>query len=90
MNLNYNRDQKRVEYFERSAKASAGLTSKIAENGGVIATNGGEGKRRRKVKVAMVEGSEFSGQLELIVQGDEVFIVSRVFILPSTSCRTII
>lgn len=80
MNLNYNRDRKRVEYFERSAKSSAGVTSKVAENGGVIPANvaaaaGGDG-RRRKVKVPMVEGSEFSGQLELIVQGDEVFIVS--------------
>lgn len=83
MNLNYNRDRKRVEYFERSAKnaAGVGLVNKIAENGGNITpvTNGAnitEG-RRRKVKVAMVEGSEYGGQLELIVQGEEVYIVSN-------------
>jgi len=33
-------------------------------------------ERRRKVRVPMVEGNDFAGTLELIVEGEEVFLVS--------------
>jgi DnaJ family protein C protein 1 len=62
--LNYNRDIKRVNYFEESAKRLAG--KKVMEDGG---------KGRRKVRVDMVEGSERGGSLELVVKGDGVFLV---------------
>ena len=80
MRMNYSRDRKRVDYFEQSARVSAGLPAKKEVNGSANATtNGAAGSkeaRRRKVKVPMVAGSEFSGHLELIVEGDDVFIVS--------------
>jgi hypothetical protein len=75
LKMNYARDKKRVDYFEQAARTSAGLPPK-KEEGGSGATNGAG--RRRKVKVPMVAGSEFSGQLELIVDGEEVFIVSFI------------
>lgn len=80
MRMNYSRDKKRVDYFESSARAAAGLPpKKEATNGSASASaNGAAGKeaRRRKVKVPMVAGSDSSGHLELIVEGDDVFIVS--------------
>lgn len=66
MRLNYNKDKQRVAYFERSARAAAGST-KAAE---------GKGQRKRKVKVPMVEGNEGRGVLDLIVEGDNVYLVS--------------
>jgi len=74
MKMNYARDKKRVDYFESAARSSAGLPAKKEE--GAVNGNGNGPSRRRKVKVPMVAGSEFSGQLELIVDGEEVFIVS--------------
>lgn len=71
MKMNYRRDKKRVDYFEQAARTSAGLPAKKDETG---PKSGGEG-RRRKVKVPMVAGSDFSGHLELIVDGEDVFIV---------------
>ncbi len=90
MRLNYARDRRRVGYFDRTAKSAAGLSKdKGTEDGvenGKEKEKGREKKegvaskeRRRKVKVPMVEGSEFSGTLELIVEGDEVFLVSASF-----------
>lgn len=80
--MNYTRDRKRVDYFESSARSAAGLPPKKDSTGSApTTTNGGpSGKegRRRKVKVPMVQGSDFSGHLELIVEGDEVFIVSSL------------
>lgn len=69
MRLNYNKDKRRVAYFESSARAAAGTTKEKA---------GGEGKvqRRRKVKVPMIEGNEGSGTLELVVEGDNVYLVN--------------
>ncbi|KAK4685282.1 hypothetical protein P7C73_g4869, partial [Tremellales sp. Uapishka_1] len=61
MQLNYNKDIKRVEYFENTAKVSAG-----SKKDGVT--------RRRKVRVPMIEGSEGSGMLELIVEDDQVYL----------------
>jgi hypothetical protein len=75
MKMNYRRDKKRVDYFEQAARTSAGLPAKKETDVKPKASAGGEG-RRRKVKVPMVAGSEFSGHLELIVDGEEVFIVS--------------
>lgn len=75
MKMNYRRDKKRVDYFEQAARTSAGLPAKKDEKANGEKDTGKEG-RRRKVKVPMVAGSEFSGHLELIVEGDEVFIVS--------------
>ncbi|KAI9636658.1 uncharacterized protein MKK02DRAFT_45364 [Dioszegia hungarica] len=66
MRLNYNKDRARVAYFERSARAAAGSTK---EKAGAAA-----GQRRRKVKVPMVEGNEGAGVLELVVEGDNVFL----------------
>jgi len=77
MKMNYARDKKRVDYFESAARSSAGLPAKKEE--GAVNGNGNGPSRRRKVKVPMVAGSEFSGQLELIVDGEEVFIVSLLF-----------
>jgi hypothetical protein len=74
MKMNYARDKKRVDYFESAARTSAGLPAK-KEDGASSAAGSGVG-RRRKVKVPMVAGSEFSGQLELIVDGEEVFVAS--------------
>jgi hypothetical protein len=85
MKMNYARDKKRVDYFEQAARTSAGLPPKKEEgatangNGSVNGAAGKEG-RRRKVKVPMVAGSEFSGHLELIVDGEEVFIVSYILL----------
>lgn len=70
MQLNYNKDRRRVDYFERSARAAAGAPreSKTAAGAGV--------KRRRKVKVPMVEGYDGGGTLELVVEDDQVYLVS--------------
>ena len=84
MKMNYSRDRKRVDYFEQSARAAAGLPPKkettaiSASTSASTSINGTAGKeaRRRKVKVPMVPGNEFNGHLELIVEGDDVFIVS--------------
>lgn len=75
MRMNYSRDRKRVDYFEQSARTAAGLPAKKEENGSA-ATGAGKEARRRKVKVPMVAGSDFSGYLELIVEGESVYIVS--------------
>jgi len=80
LKMNYAKDKKRVDYFESAARTSAGFPAK-KEDGTAAANAGGAGSagkegRRRKVKVPMVAGSEFSGHLELIVDGEEVFIVS--------------
>jgi hypothetical protein len=66
MRLNYNKDRRRVDYFERSARAAAGTTK----------TGEGKGAKRRKVKVPMVEGQEGGGFLELVVENDQVYLVS--------------
>jgi DnaJ family protein C protein 1 len=80
MKMNYAKDKKRVDYFESAARTSAGLPAKKEDGtgAGAVATNTGKEGRRRKVKVPMVAGSEFSGHLELIVDGEEVFIVSQL------------
>lgn len=73
--LNYNRDQKRVDYFERSARTMAGLkgpSAKLREQQGRFVP----GERRRKVRVPMVPGRDDGQSLELIVDGQEVYIVS--------------
>lgn len=76
MKMNYNRDRKRVDYFEQSARTAAGLPAKREENGSANGAGTGKEGRRRKVKVPMVTGSEYSGYLELIVEGDDVYVVS--------------
>jgi DnaJ family protein C protein 1 len=81
MKMNYARDKKRVDYFESAARTSAGLPAKKEE--GAVNGNGNGPSRRRKVKVPMVAGSEFSGQLELIVDGEDVFIVSSLVLFLS-------
>lgn len=42
----------------------------------VLNANAAQPGRRRKVKVPMVEGNESAGTLELIVRGNEVYLVS--------------
>lgn len=42
----------------------------------VLNANAAQSGRRRKVKVPMVEGNESAGTLELIVRGNEVYLVS--------------
>lgn len=69
MRLNYSRDAKRVAYFETTAKALAGTAREPKTSAGQPV------KRRRKVKVPMVEGNEGAGVLELVVQDGEVFFV---------------
>jgi len=76
MKMNYAKDKKRVDYFEQAARTSAGLPAKKEESNVNSNGTGNGAGRRRKVKVPMVAGSEFSGQLELIVDGEEVFVVS--------------
>ena len=67
--LNYNKDSKRVAYFNRVALNAAAT---------------GQGKREkidseesaRRVRVPMVEGSDMGGYLELVVIGEHVYLVS--------------
>lgn len=72
MRLNYGRDKRRVEYFERSARAAAGAPreSKTIVGAGT--------KRRRRVKVPMVQGSDQGGVLELVVEDDAVYLVRLI------------
>lgn len=96
MRLNYSRDRKRVDYFDRAAKSAAGVKEKEKEKDRVDGnkengTSKGQKEsvaskeRRRKVKVLMVEGNEYGGSLELIVEGDEVFLVSPCLVEWSSS-----
>ncbi len=91
MILNYSKDRKRVAYFDRAARIAAGVgvgkdkKEKEKEKEKDVVTVGKEREkevvpkeRKRKVKVPMVEGNEFAGTLELIVEGDEVFLVSQL------------
>jgi DnaJ family protein C protein 1 len=103
MQLNHNRDIRRVAYFENAAlvaagvkrdgsqaqaqtqaqdKEKSGLGSKETGNGTSTNGNGvgnvhGKG-RRRKVKVPMVQGMEGAGYLELVVEGEHVYLVSNL------------
>ena len=81
MQLNYNRDIQRIRYFERAARISAG--SKSPATGEKDQAAGAKAARRRKVKVPMVEGRDNTGYLDLIVVGDEVFLV-RAMLSAST------
>jgi DnaJ family protein C protein 1 len=65
MKLNYNKDAKRVAYFDKAAKAGVGKEKEAASKG-----------RRRKVRVPMVEGSDSGGLLELVVEDGVVYVVS--------------
>lgn len=74
MQLNYNKDKRRVEYFERTARSLAGgggMMKKVAEGEKVNV-----GGKRRKVRVPMIEGNEGAGTLELIVERENVYLVS--------------
>lgn len=77
MKMNYTRDRKRVDYFEQAARTAAGLPPK-KDDTGTPTGNGLKDARRRKVKIPMVAGSDSSGTLELIVEGDGVYIVGHV------------
>lgn len=79
MQLNYNRDIQRIRYFERAARVSAG--SKSPATGEKDQGAGAKAARRRKVKVPMVEGRDNTGYLDLIVVGDEVFLVRATLIV---------
>ncbi|CAD6565059.1 MAG: hypothetical protein TREMPRED_000674 [Tremellales sp. Tagirdzhanova-0007] len=80
MRLNYARDRRRVGYFDRAAKTAAGYNKdkdkdKDKKDKERFKEKAGNVKEwKRKVKVPMVEGSEFAGTLELVVEGDEVFL----------------
>lgn len=85
MRMNYTRDKKRVDYFEQAARAAAGLSAQKKESADGTSTPTGNAARRRKVKVPMVQGSDFSGHLELIVEGEQVFVVSLPISVESIS-----
>lgn len=70
MRMNYSRDAKRVAYFENTARALAGTAREPKTSAGQPV------KRRRKVRVPMVEGNEGAGTLELVVEDGQVFFVS--------------
>ena len=69
MRMNYNRDAKRVAYFENTARALAGAVKEPKTSVGQPV------KRRRKVRVPMVEGNEGAGTLELVVEDGHVYLV---------------
>ncbi|ODN74588.1 hypothetical protein L202_06947 [Cryptococcus amylolentus CBS 6039] len=71
LQLNFQKHRARISYFETAAKSAAGVLSGSGK-GGVDA--GAIQGRRRKVKVPMVEGNDYSGTLELIVSGDQVYL----------------
>ena len=72
-------------YFDRAAKTAAGYNKdkdkdKDKKDKERFKEKAGNVKEwKRKVKVPMVEGSEFAGTLELVVEGDEVFLVGHPF-----------
>ena len=70
MRLNYNRDKARVNYFAQSALTAA------RNNAGKRVDFDGDTSGRR-VKVPMVEGSDKAGFLELVVVGQDVYLVRR-------------
>ncbi|WWD21120.1 hypothetical protein CI109_105601 [Kwoniella shandongensis] len=74
LNLNYRKHQRRIEYFINSARSQAGVLSASGSSINVNGLAGAGGARRRKVRVAMVEGNEGAGTLELIVSGDQVLL----------------
>ncbi|GFZ47441.1 hypothetical protein JCM24511_05185 [Saitozyma sp. JCM 24511] len=93
MQLNHNRDIRRVAYFENAALVAAGVKRDGAqapaqdkeksglgrkETGNGTSTNGAGNVhakgRRRKVKVPMVQGMEGAGYLELVVEGEHVYL----------------
>ena len=81
--MNYAKDRRRVQYFERAAKTAAGVGKDKKGMEGDKENSGERDKgrkgvtmeRRRKVRVPMVEGNEYAGTLELIVEGEEVLLV---------------
>ena len=75
--MNYSRDRKRVNYFERSAqtlgKNGAGRREKYLNP----LHEGDDEVYGRRVKVPMVEGNDMAGWLDLVIYNDQVYIVSR-------------
>lgn len=67
--LNYNKDARRVAYFNRVALNAAATGQGKREK-----VDGEESARR--VRVPMVEGSDAGGYLELVVIGEHVYLVS--------------
>ena len=78
LRLNYGRDKRRVEYFQRSALALSGNGSGKREKFLSPDEGAEEGEEvyGRRVKVPMVEGSEMAGFLDLVVVNDHVYVVS--------------
>lgn len=82
MQMNFNRDRRRVEYFQRRAlalaggKGSNGKDKENASGKGGSKANSAVPARRRKVRVPMVEGDDSSPSLELVVDNGVVYIVS--------------
>ena len=80
MRLNFSRDRRRIEYFDRSAKAAAKRGQGKRERfdlQDVVSDGAGKGGEEfgRRVKVPMVEANDMGGLLELVVLDEKVYMV---------------